>query len=180
MATNDNQDQDLSILEDATELTVDDLTADTSKMQTVLAQKKHWRDKAVDTQTGKTFKELYEASIANQHPVPSQPIKKPELPESVLSDIASLKEAESKRQFQYAHDLTPTEVDNVFAWATAKKIKPEDALNDSFFKGALTAERNAQGSSNAVPSPSRRSPSVIGQKSFKDMTPEERRTSFNR
>lgn len=81
--TETNEVEDVELLEDGDE-----------KLKQILAQKKHWREKAVDPKTGKTYKTLLEELKAKQAPVvknevkevqPTQPfITKDEYEEGIL------------------------------------------------------------------------------------------------
>ena len=139
---------------------------------TLNAQKKHWREKAVDPTTGKPYKELFEAAqqAKNNQPAEGDDVKK---------DIQWLKAVEEKRQFGYQHGLSPEEADQVFNYAQGAGIKPEKALEHPFVKSGLESLKATQRAQSATPRPSSRSPLVEG-KTFKDLKPEERKANWEK
>ena len=179
--------EDTDLENDTDAINVDENIDETFKkeLHQTIAKKKAWREKAIDPESKKSYKELYE-SVKAQKPnetkevVETKKVDTTAVPESVLSDIASLKTESQKRVFQHANNLSPTQVDEVFAYAKGMNIEPKIAMEKPFIKNVLdqmTADDNA---SNATLRPSRKAPLQSGGKSFKDMTTEERKEMFNR
>jgi hypothetical protein len=139
--------------------------------QTAIAQKKHWRDKAVDPETGKPYKDLFKA----------QPHTNPPAAATLEAEgrIKKLELAEEKRQFGYLNNLAPEETDHVFAYAQGNGIKPSDALARPFIKTAIEAMRQEAKIGNATPGPSSKAPMVEG-KSFSEMKDDDKRANFGK
>lgn len=190
-----NQDGSVT-LEDA------DLTADTKveddaivesvvddgakkNLQSAIAKKKAWREKAIDTTTGKSYKQLYDESLINNKNDNTSPEKKVEgevtdTTADLRKDVDTLKDERQMRVFQHANNLSPDQVEEVFGYAKGMGIEPKDALEKPFMKKVIAQMSAEDTASNATLTPSRRSPIVVGDKTFKDMTPEERKTNFSK
>jgi len=106
-----------------------------------------------------------------------KPTEVPEEFSTVIEDVKSLKQIESKRQFGFKHGLSPEETDHLFRYAGNED--PEKVLKSPFFETALKASRRAQAVNDATPAPSNRS-TVINGKSFAEMTPEERAKNWSK
>jgi hypothetical protein len=147
-------------------------------LQTTIAKKKAWREKAIDPSTQKSYKELYE-SIKTQKPIDTTTKKETvEVSDDIRKDITSLKEESSKRIFQHANKLSPEQVDEIFGYAKGMGIEPKVALEKPFMKKLLDQMTSDEEASNASLPPSRRAPAQVGGKTFAQMTPEERKTNF--
>lgn len=148
---------------------------DITKLQTIaksaLAQKRHWREQAIDPVTGKKFKELVPAPVA-----PNAPSSGNDVPE-VAERVGRLEASEEKRSFGYSHGLSPEETDSVFAYAKGNGLTPAKALESAFVKAGIDALRTEGRNANNTPGPTGRIPKVDG-KTFNEMTPDERRKSF--
>lgn len=158
--------------------------AQKKNIQTLVHKKKAWREKAIEPQTGKTYKDLYEESLKNiNNPDktlnPVKPKSGTEISDDIQKDVQSLKDDRQLRVFQHANGLTPEQADEVFAYARGMKIEPKDAMEKPFMKKVLEQMKSETEVANATLSPSRRSPVQIGGKTFKDMSVEERRKSFS-
>jgi len=171
------------LTEDNDDVRTEDVTEETLKQDllTTIAKKKAWRTKAIDSESGKSFKDLYEESVKKQAP-DTIIEKKKEIPESeaLRKDVSYLKEEAQKRIFQHANKLTPEQVNEVFAYAKGSGLEPKDALEKAFMKKVLTQMKTDDDNAKASLPPSRRSPIQTGGKSFKDMTVEERRKTFSK
>ena len=144
--------------------------------QTLLAQKKHWRQKAMDPATGKPYETLL--TEARAHSQPNNPPPKDQEPETDVR-IQRLELSEEKRQFGHAHSLAPEEADSVFAFAQGLGLKPKEALEHPFVKSGIAALRNEAKAANATLGPSSRSPVVEG-KTFGEMSIDEKRKNFGK
>lgn len=145
---------------------------ETSK--TAIAQKKHWRGKAIDPTSGKPYKELVPAGG-------STTVIAPKAEDQATEDrqrIVTLEQAEEKRQFGGAHKLSPGQVDALFAYAKGMGKKPEEMLADNGAKALIQGIASQDRASDARPGPSNRSPVVEG-KTFGEMTIEEKRKNFS-
>lgn len=145
--------------------------ADVQKLQralkTALAQKAHWRGKAQSNPPA--------AAPGN---TPNAPQKPDERVEALAGSVETLKLAEDKRQFGYAHKLSPEETDGAFALARGLGMKPAQVLEHPLFKNGLAGMRSENANSNASPGTSHRSVVVEG-KTFEKMTADERRSNFD-
>lgn len=142
--------------------------------QSALAQKKHWRDQAVDPATGKKYRDLVKAPPA---PVTTPSPEAP--PPKVEERVIHLEQAEEKRQFGYSHKLSPEEVDRVFATAKGMGKKPAEVLDDPFVKSGIEALRTSERNRSNIPGPSRRVPVVDG-KPLGDMNVKERQKNWQK
>jgi hypothetical protein len=146
--------------------------------ETLFHQKKHFRDKAIDPQTGKSYRSLLAEERAakagdqgqnNQsNPQKQNPSEKDEDLEKVKGDVSGLKLLEEKRDFQSEHGLSKKETDDVYAYAKGNGITPEQALESDFIKAGIEASRMKADADSASPGPSARSPKVGG-KTFAQM-----------
>lgn len=175
------EDQDLE--NDTDEVKTEGVTDEDLKkdLQTTIAKKKAWREKATDPDSGKSYKELYEESVKKQTTDTKGEEgkeKKEDNSEGIQKDIALLKEESQKRIFQHANELSSEQVDEVFAYARGSGIEPKDALEKPFMKGILNQMATDKDNANASLSPSHRAPVQIKGKSFKDMTADERKEAF--
>jgi len=182
------EDQDLKDDTDENEIDTSSVVDEKIKkdLQTTIAKKKAWRAKAVDSESGKTFKSLYEESIKKQtidtEDKKEEKDKKKETPdisEDLRRDVNSLKEESQKRIFQYANKFSPEQVNEIFAYANGAGIEPKDALEKPFVKKVLEQMKTDEDNANALLSPSHRTPVHMGGKTFKDMTPDERKKAFH-
>lgn len=140
---------------------------------TALAQKKHWRGKAIDPATGTPYKDIAATRKQdNGNTTTSEP-------SALEKDVAGLKLSEEKRQFGHANSLSPEETDTAFSLAQGMGKKPSDVLDLPFFKAGLESTRRTARNAGATPGPSGRAPVVVEGKAFKDMTPEERQKNFS-
>lgn len=133
--------------------------------KTLLVQKKNWREKALQPK-----------------PAPQEIIKpapaaeQPELAK-LQGEVQRLNLSEEKRQFGYDHELSPSETNEVFAYAIGHNIKPSEALDKPFIKSGLESMRSQARAEGATPGPSGRSPVVEG-KPFGEMSKDDKRKNF--
>lgn len=113
--------------------------------QSVLAQKEHWRNKAVDPETGKTYKELYEEKIKPVVPAPSPQPEVKETPE----------EFQEKQNFLWKHTdkkFTPEEFAHLKSVAKSQgKSLDEAAVSE---EGYINFQRTKVANEESVPTPS--------------------------
>ncbi|MCK9319383.1 hypothetical protein [Methanoculleus sp.] len=152
-----------------------------SELQTTIAKKKAWREKAIDPESKKSYKELYESIKNNKATETPTEVKKEvsNVPDTVVADVQMLKMEAQKRTFQYANKLSPEQVDHIFAYAKGMGIEPKEALDKPFIKKVINEISNDEEASNASLAPSRRAPMQVSGKTFAQMTPEERKANFN-
>lgn len=169
-----NEDVSVPTIADPTKATPDEVAALLKSAKTLSAQKGHWRKKAVEPTSGKTYAELYTDAQKKITPEP-----KPSTGDiaEVKTTVDRLAKSEEKRTFGYQHQLDPEETDKLFAYAAGAGMKPADALKDEFFKNALTAHRTAKRNSNATLGPSNRRPTVEG-KDFDTLPKADKRKNF--
>lgn len=133
---------------------VDDMTADElarlkevlPKAKSAIKQKQHFRTKAENLE-----KEL--GSLKN----PPAPAKSEEKVPTSKKDGDSAAEAVrfAKIEFKQDHpDLDKEAVEEIFAYAKAKNISPEESLNSSLIKAFLQDRKNREESEDASPHPS--------------------------
>lgn len=130
-------------------------------------KKLYERAKGAETQV----KEL-KAKIPTELPKPEKPIE-----ETLKKDVENLKQIETKRQFGYKNQLSPEETDLLFRFAGDQD--PSKTLEDQDFKDVLENRRRRARVADAIPSGTNRLVSIEG-KSFKDMTPEERKKNWKK
>lgn len=149
--------------------------------QSALVQRGKWKEKAIDPDTGKPYKDVVAELKANQKPpqqVTTPDATEPDDVTTLKTDVDNLKMVEEKRQFGHRHTLSPEETDQVFAYALGMKLDPAKALEQPFIKSALEAMRATSRTNSATPGPSSRSPVVDG-KTPKDMSHDDRRKNWN-
>lgn len=145
--------------------------------QTLLGQRKHWHAKAIDPETKKPFSEI--VTELKKKPPQDTPPRSPSADPAIDERLSRVEQAEEKRQFGHKNNLAPEETDHLFAYAKGMGKKPEEVINDAFFKGGLDNFRQTSRNNGATPNPSHRAPTVEG-KTFGQMKPEERRNNFEK
>lgn len=154
--------------------TAEEAKAAVEVARSALAQKKHWRGKAIDPETGKQYSEIVPDL---RKKITSAPPKSEEVSKQVIEDVATLKQAEDKRQFGHAHSLSPEETDAVFSFAKGNGLTNTKALEHSFVKSGIEAMRVAARNADNTPGPSGRLPKVEG-KTFFELDEKGRRENF--
>lgn len=133
------------------------------KARTLDAQRKHFRSKL---------------EKLNSSEEKEQAVKQtPQLDNDVTKRLNSLETLETKRQFGHDHGLSPEETDLAFRFAGSGD--PKEALENSFFKAGLEAQRTQQRIDNATPSSSKKSTTFEG-KSWDEQSTEERAKNFSK
>lgn len=132
--------------------------------QTLLAQQRHWKQKALSLQAPKPA------------PAPTQPQR--DVPDDLTDTVKKLELAEEKRQFAYSHNLNPAETDHLYAFAKGAGLTPKEALEHPFFKKGLEGIRQSDEVNSAIPKPSGRRPIIEG-KTLTEMSPEERKKNWS-
>ena len=133
--------------------------------QTLLGQAKHWHKKANPPKPAAPAR-------ADNQPAPNIPADT-----QLSSRLEKLELSDEKRHFGFKHKLSPEETDRAFALAKGQGIKPDEVLNDPFFKNGLTAMREEERVKNGIPGPSSRRPVVEG-KTFSQLSREEKVKNF--
>lgn len=135
------------------------------KLAEALAQKKHWRDKAVDPSTGKTYKALYEEAqkapaVAN----PNQFATKEDLMKIELQNMG--------------YDLET--VASVMTYAKGAGKDPLAVLEDPFVKSAVESKKAKARLEESIPSSSSKSAPVPLPKPYREMSLTERQDHFEK
>jgi len=172
--TPDQEDEEIQELidteEDVEESSAEELKAKLAKSKELLKEaiktKKNWRSKAEELQS----------KLPKTDSLPTTtPTEKPA--DEVVVRLSKLELEAEKRQFGYAHGLSPEETDKAFAFAKGSDMKPDEVLKDEFFKKGLDALRAQNGQAGNTPHTSRRLPKVEG-KTFNEMSDAERRKNW--
>lgn len=169
-----DKDLQVPVFADPAAPTPEEAIAAVAVAKSALAQKKHWRGKAIDPDTGKPYTEVVpelRKKINTNAPKPE------EVPSKLVEDVAKLQQAEDKRSFQHAHSLSPEETDAVFAFARGNGLAPSKALEHPFVKSGIESMRTATRNADNTPGPSSRLPKVGG-KSFFELDQKGRRENF--
>jgi len=148
--------------EEAIDNTIDN-ESDSEDVKSLLAQKKHFRDKleklTIDFESYKTQNPEKVAAPISSEPKPSN------------NDDSRLE----KIEFTLAHpDLGAEVIKEVFDLAKSKGIKTEDALKSPMAKAYIESVRAEQAVVKATPSGGR-SPKIAGAKPVSEMTIDERK-----
>jgi hypothetical protein len=111
-------------------------------------QKEHWRSKAVDKESGKTYKELYEEAtkIKEQLAKPKEKVSKNDESESLREELTRVR-LESK-------GFNDDEQDVILKASKALGITAVEAAKDDIVIGKINAMREEIKTNNAIPSPS--------------------------
>lgn len=122
--------------------------ADTGQpdVETLMRQKKHWREKAVDPKTGKTYKTLYEEAQKKEKPDVSQKPSSPSFNPDLIETKVDLRLAGHSK----------AEIDFMETYAKGKGKKLSEIVNDENIKTAIEAMRNKSKSDQGTPPPSSR------------------------
>jgi len=128
------------------------------KSKEFVSQKRHWKAKHDSVEA--EFKKLQPPT---QTP-PKEETKTVQQPQPDQDRVAKL-------EFKVDHrDLTSEEVDEVFAYAKTKGIKPDEALERPFIKSFLKEAKDKRESEGASPKPSGRGGSGPAVKDYSTMT----------
>ncbi len=169
------KDIEVAKVEDVSKLTPEQVDALIKQRDTLAAQKKHWKGKAIDPATGKPYRDIL--SARQESPANLTPPKPADV--QLEGRVAKMETLEEKRDFGYRHKLSPEAVDNVFSYAQGRGKKPDEVLSDPFVKSGLSALQSQERTRNNVPGPSHRLATVEG-KSFGQMSKDERRANFSK
>jgi hypothetical protein len=123
------------------------------------AKKKHWREKAIDPTTNKTYKALYEESLQKPQVVPdvSERLDRIELSTKGLDEDA---------------------IGFIKTYAKGAGKSPGEVLTDPAVQMFLEARKQKLAVQDAIPASSSRTVSVGG-KSLAEMTPKEREANWS-
>lgn len=141
--------------------------------RTALAQKSHWRGKAIDPTSKKSYAEL----LADARKGTITPPKETTTDKTVTETLERLSLSDEKRTFGHQHKLSPEETDTLFGYAKGTNKAPVDALKDAFFQNGLKATRAQTQNDNATPGPSGRRPVVEG-KEWDKLGSKDKRQNF--
>lgn len=147
-------------------------------VQTLSAQKKHWRDEAIDPATGRKYKDILAEQGKINNPAPKQQDPN-DAGDDISKRLSTLELEKEKRQFGYENNLSPEETDRVFIFAQGANKQPKDVLSDPFIKSGLASLRATNKTSSATPRPSSRAPVVEG-KSFNQLDETGRRENWTK
>lgn len=135
----------------------------------LLKQKNHWKEKAIDPETGKHYKTLYEESVAAAKPKPEE--------QSVPQNVATKDDlAEIRLQ---SKGYSEEQIRSIKAYAKGQGKDPMEVLEDPFVQSALSAQKAREEVQSAVPAPTGRTISIEG-KSLTEMTPAERKANWSK
>ena len=141
---------------------------------TLAAQKRHWRDKAVDPVTGKTYQELLEEERVKGKPQPE-----PQKPQSQLPTA----DKDAERDFllynpNLISDIGKEGIEEVFAFARGKGVRPEEALKSDGGKAIVETMRQKKRLAENTPSPSGGAPGGQPEKPFNALAPQEKKQGY--
>jgi len=97
-------------------------------------------------------------------------------PDDLRSDVEYLKLEAKKRQFQFEHNLTPSQVDKVFS---VNQNPDKDTLKDPFIKAGLKGIERQERVNNNTPQTSAKS-KTLDRKAMKDMSPEDKQVAYQK
>lgn len=135
------------------------------------AQKKHWRNKAIDPTTGKPYSELLEEERKKN--VPPQEPNKPA--------PAGVNEAE--RDFlifnpSLTSEIGKTGVEELFAYARGKGVRPDEALITPGGKAIVEHLKTQKRLADNTPPPSDRTPGFVPPKPFSELSQKEKKEKY--
>lgn len=143
----------------------EDKTPDTAELQARLAE--------LETKNKQLYARLQKEKTAAKQPKIQSSTDNPD--DDLRSKVESLSVAEQKRQFGYAHGLSPEETDAVF------KHNPNptaETLEDPFVKGGLSMIKKSKRLSDGIPTSHSRPLQVDG-KRFSDLSVEDRQKHYH-
>jgi len=160
--TTEINDEDFTFDEDETSLLEEETQ---KKIQTLAAQRKVWKEKAVDPESGKTYRELFEEGKAAQETAPEQS-EKPSDFDSLADNLAVLR------------DLNTEEVNKLRGEAKDLGTDPIKYIQSNGGQARLAQIRAEQKSEDATPDPTSTGFNVKG-KTWAQMDNTERKANFN-
>jgi len=174
----ENEVQQDELIESSTDSESTTVGTDVETLQTQLAEERLQREEAlkeVKTLQIKRQKDKEKFEKASTHSSTSTEPASPKTLEDISSKVSKLEFVQRKREFGYEHNLSPAEVDKIFA-LNANPTK--EFLEDPFVKSGLSGLRAKQRVENAIPSGSGRGRKVNG-KTMMEMTDDERRANWS-
>lgn len=170
------------VADDADPVIVDPLDTEAVKksFDTMGAQKRHWREKAIDPSTGKSYKELFEEAAKKAAPLPTADpeVKKPDNASPSTPDADWLFD-----NIDAISSLTPEERTELRTTAKELNVEPVKFIKSKAGQAQLEKIRAEKKSTNATPSPSNAVPTFKG-KPIKDVltdsnaTPAEKQEAY--
>lgn len=176
------------VIDDTDPVIVDPLDTEAVKksIDTLSAQKKRWREKAVDPNTGKTFKELYEESVKkNTPPASPDPLPNPGDPPKPVNHPPS-SEPSSDWLFDNIDaisSLLPDERTELRQTAKDLNVDPIKFIKSKAGQAQLEAMRAKKKAEGNTPTPSNQVP-VFNGRPIKDIltdpkaTPDEKQKAY--
>ena len=158
---------------DPAKATPDQVAKLVTTARTALAQKSHWRGKAIDPATKKPYATLYQEATKGTN----KQAQETTTDKTVTETLDRLVQSDEKRTFGHQHKLSPEETDTLFGYAKGLGKSPADALKDPFFVNGLKAARAQASNDNATPGPSNRRPVVEG-KAWDKLDKKDQRQNF--
>lgn len=154
-----------------------DTEAVTKSFQTVSAQKKHWRDKALDPTTGKTYKELLDEERARTKAASPDPSTKPDDPKGDGKDNVPPQKTPDAEwlfdNFDAISTLSPEERTELRQTAKELNVEPVKFIKSKAGQAQLDKMRSEKKSQGANPGPSNVVPTFNG-KPIKDVFTDEK------
>lgn len=155
----------LEPVSDETDLTNENEAAPSdAKVKELLAQKKHWRDKAIDPKTGKTYKALLDELKAQ--PKPSVD----------TSNLATKEEVTDIKLGQMGFDVETAT--HIKALAKGLGKNPLEVLDHPLVKTYVDTQKKEKNLQDSIPGSSSRTVTV-GQKSISEMSDKELKANWN-
>ena len=134
------EDQELNTGEDTTlNEYEDDQPQEELDPRTLQAQKNHWRSKAIDESTGKTYKELYEEAT-KPTPQPKSEEPKPDVTPKPTVDPEAIKSELREELRLEAQGYNDDEKEVIMKASKALGVLPTEAAKDDIVLGKISRE----------------------------------------
>lgn len=141
----------------------------TKKVDSLSAQKKHWREKAkkFEEENKKVLLELegYKNPKEKKKLEDKKPLKQDEEMSSVKAELQEIRLQQSNPNLQ------SDQIKKVIAWSKADGTEPQDFIKSDFFQAYLETNLKKQQADKSTPNPSNRSGGSFS--NFDNVTPDE-------